>query len=60
MQRHRCEEDLPWSHSREFGLTREQVEEAGDRGRGRAGKGLAVAMEFGLHPVGRGYLGSCV
>ena len=59
VQHHRCEEDLPWSHSRESGLPREWVE-AGDRGRGQAGKGLVVAMEFGLHPVGPGYLGSVV
>ena len=42
---------LPCSHSRDSGLSREWVEEAGDRGRGQAGKGLVVATEFGLHPV---------
>lgn len=39
MQHHRCEEDLPCSHSRDSGFFREWVEEAGDRGRGQAGKG---------------------
>lgn len=51
VQHHRCEEDPPCSHSRDSGLPREWVEEAGDRGRGQAGKGLVVATEFGLHPV---------